>query len=1017
MKLKNHPCPRFASSKNASVPKSVNSKTMNLKNLSIGTQLNLSFATMLLFVVVLGAISYQQSDKIHQQTETMYDHPVLVRRAIGLLHSDLLGIRLSMKDLFLGSDEKEIALSLNRIETLKMHAFEQIDKIYTSYLGPRTDVDSLKHAFILYNSVREETVRLFRAGKIQEAASRTKHTGIGGNHSDKVLAALQKIDDFARIKGDTLYANSKFLNNTLHTQLILIIAVMLVLSIIIIFLLMRSIRTPLTELTEATQHFHKGDMEARCAYKSQNEIGELSASFNTLAEGIQSTVSLNEKVVSLARMLLSKYEVKEFFQDTINALAIHTGSQIAAVYLLSDDKKTFEHFESIGVDDNARQSFAADRLEGEFGAVLSQSKIQHIKNIPANTRFVFQTVSGQFIPNEIITIPILTNNAVVAIISLASINQYSNEAIQLIDNIFVTLNARVEGILVFNKMRLFSERLENQNRELETQKTELASQSAELTEQNMELEMQKKQLSEANQLKTNFLSNMSHELRTPLNSVIALSGVLNRRLASQIPDEEYSYLEIIERNGKNLLALINDILDISRIEAGHEEIEISKFDANNLVAELVNMLRPQAKQKKIELVHLANDIEIPLNSDLTKCRHILQNLISNAVKFTEKGKVEVKARQLGAEIEITVTDTGIGISESHQPHIFDEFRQADSSTSRRFGGTGLGLAIAKKYANLLGGTITVKSVASEGSEFTLKLPIQSAGTNQETEVRAIAEHRFSARQANAGTVSGSQNKTVLLVEDSEPAIIQLKDILEESGYKILVARNGTDALGIIAHTIPDAMILDLMMPGVDGFEVLGTLRGAESTAHIPVLILTAKHITKEELRYLKRNNIHELIQKGDVNRLELLGAIVAMIEPPTPEPIQMKREIQPIAGNPLVLVVEDNPDNMITVKALLDGNYTILEATNGNDAVKMAVIHKPDLILMDIALPEMDGIEAYKAIRENAHLQHTAIIALTASAMTTDREAILAYGFDAYIAKPIDQIPFFSTINKVLYGK
>jgi signal transduction histidine kinase/DNA-binding response OmpR family regulator len=723
-------------------------------------------------------------------------------------------------------------------------------------------------------------------------------------------------------------------------------------------------------------------------------------------------------------MLVSKYEVKEFFRETINALASHTGSQIAAVYMLSEDKKTFEHFESIGVDDNARQSFAADRFEGEFGAVQTQSKIQHIKNIPEDTRFVFHTVSGKFIPHEIITIPILTNNEVVAIISLASINQYSKEAIQLIDSIFVTLNARVEGIIAYHKMRLFSEKLEFQNRELETQKTELASQSAEVTEQNMELEMQKKQLSEANQLKTNFLSNMSHELRTPLNSVIALSGVLNRRLASLIPDEEYSYLEIIERNGKNLLTLINDILDISRIEAGHEEIEISKFDVNNLISEIISTMKVQAKQKNIELIQTETNPDLYissaalyLSSDMVKCRHILQNLVSNAVKFTEKGKVEVKAQQLDNKIEITVSDTGIGISESNQPHIFDEFRQADSSTSRRFGGSGLGLAIAKKYASLLGGTITVKSVFGEGSEFTLVLPVQSAAGNQVPEARATAEHRFTGRQAISEIISGSHNKTVLLVEDSEPAIIQLKDILEESGYNILVAHDGAEALGIIAQTIPDAMVLDLMMPGVDGFEVLGTLRGAEQTAHIPVLILTAKHITKEELKFLTRNNIHQLIQKGDVNRLELLSAVISMVEPRTPEPLQPKREIQPIAGNPVVLVVEDNPDNMITVKALLDGNYTILEATNGNEAVKMAVMHKPDLILMDIALPEMDGIEAYKAIRGNALLQHTAIIALTASAMTSDREAILAYGFDAYIAKPIDQKPFFSTINQVLYGK
>ena len=809
---------------------------MKIKNLSIGTQLKLGFATMLLFVVVLGTISFLQSNEIHKQTETMYNHPLLVRRAIGLLHSDLLDIRLHTKDLFLASDEKEIALSLNQIEAKKANIYDQIDQIYTSYLGPRMDVDSLKHDFIRYNSELAETIRLFRAGKTQEAAIRTKNNGIGGKQSEKVIASLQKIDDFARIKGDTLYANSIKSNNTLQSQLILIIAVILIFSIIIIYLLLYGIRKPLSDLTKATELFHNGDMDARCGYESKNEIGELSSSFNTLAKSIQATMSLNEKVVSLASLMLSKYEAKEFFRETINALASHTGSQIAAVYLLSEDKKTFEHFESIGVDDNARQSFAADLFEGEFGAVLSQSKKQHIKNIPQDTRFVFHTVSGKFIPHEIITIPILTNNEVVAVISLASVSPYNEQAVQLIDSIFVTLNARVEGIIAYHKMRLFSEKLEFQNRELEAQKTELASQSAEVTEQNMELEMQKKQLSEANQLKTNFLSNMSHELRTPLNSVIALSGVLNRRLASQIPAEEYSYLEIIERNGKNLLVLINDILDISRIEAGHEEIEISKFDVNNLISEIISTIKVQAKQKNIELIQAEinpdlyiSNAALYISSDLVKCRHILQNLVSNAIKFTEKGKVEVKARQLGTKIEITVTDTGIGISESNQPHIFDEFRQADSSTSRKFGGSGLGLAIAQKYAGLLGGTISVKSVFGEGSVFTLILPIQSAGGSQAAEITAKAVHHFAGRLANDKPLSGSHNKTVLLVEDSEPAIIQLKDILEESGYKILVARDGAEALGIIAQTIPDAMILDLMMPGVDGFEVLGTLREAKET--------------------------------------------------------------------------------------------------------------------------------------------------------------------------------------------
>ncbi|MDA3823309.1 MAG: response regulator, partial [Bacteroidales bacterium] len=532
-----------------------------------------------------------------------------------------------------------------------------------------------------------------------------------------------------------------------------------------------------------------------------------------------------------------------------------------------------------------------------------------------------------------------------------------------------------------------------------------------------ELEIQKIQLGEASKLKTNFLSNMSHELRTPLNSVIALSGVLNRHLASKIPEEEYSYIEIIERNGKHLLKLINDILDISRIEAGSEEVEITKFNTNNLIAELVTMIRPQAQETNIELLHKEDGTELFITSDANKCQHILQNLISNAVKFTDKGKVEVTAVLSKKNILITVSETGIGISESHIPHIFDEFRQADGSTSRRFGGTGLGLAIAKKYANLLGGNLSVKSTNGKGSEFTLILPVHYSGENQISKAETNGRFSLSTIKAPHKPTTASSIGTILIVDDSEPSIIQMKDFLEESGYNILDAHDGEKALEIIAQTIPDAMVLDLMMPNIDGFEVLKTLRDNESTANVPVLILTAKHITKEELQFLKRNNIHQLIQKGDVNRSELMNAVATMLSPQTAETAKPPLEPQIIEGKPLVLVVEDNPDNMITAKAILSDNFTVLEATDGKAAIEMAKQHTPNLILMDIDLPLMNGIEAFKAIRSNARLLHIPVIALTASALVSDRETILAHGFDGYLAKPIDETVFFKVINETLYGK
>jgi CheY-like chemotaxis protein/nitrogen-specific signal transduction histidine kinase len=558
--------------------------------------------------------------------------------------------------------------------------------------------------------------------------------------------------------------------------------------------------------------------------------------------------------------------------------------------------------------------------------------------------------------------------------------------------------------------------MEQQNRELETQKSELTAQSTELMAQNTELEIQKKQLDEASRLKTNFLSNMSHELRTPLNSVIALSGVLNRRLASRIPEEEYSYLEVIERNGKHLLSLINDILDIARIEAGREEVEITRFNANSLISDIVDMIRPQAQQKGIELLHTDSAADLAVTSDAGKCSHILQNLIANAVKFTEAGTVKITAQKSAETIEIMVSDTGIGIDEPHLPHIFDEFRQADGSTSRKFGGTGLGLAIAKKYTGLLGGALNVSSTPDKGSEFTLVLPLHYTAEHRGIDTDATATVNQAIKTAPRRAVSETAEKTILLVEDSEPAIVQLKDILEEGGFRIMVARDGGEALGIIEQTVPDAMVLDLMMPGIDGFSVLKTIREAERTAHIPVLILTARQISKEELGFLKRNNIHQLIQKGDVNRGDLQNAVATMAFPEKVPSEQPQRERRSIQGRPLLLVVEDNPDNMLTVKAILADNYTVIEASDGREGVEMARKHKPDLILMDIALPGMDGIEAFKAIRNDARLQHVPVIALTASAMVTDRETILAHGFDAYIPKPIDDRLFFKSINEALYG-
>lgn len=1139
-------------------------KFRKYRNFQIATQMYIGFATMILFVILLGVISSRQTDILQNQTEIFYNHPFQVRRALGYLNADILKMRLGTRDLMLADSEQEIYDALKLIETSAHDAELQFKTLREHYLGPQSDVTAAYNAFITWNVARQENIKRVLDGDIQAVKDNIKPDGRIGKYREDMLNKIDVIDKFSFNKSNQIYEYSEQLNTTINTQMVFIVFIFLIISIIISYYLLRNIRRPIIELTDVTTRFQNGDLDARSSVFSKNEFSILSEAFNSLAEQIQQNLILNKMETSLAASMLKEEDAHRFFQSLLPLLSSYTNSQMVAVYLLSDDKKRFEHFESVGTSDTAKISFDANSYEGEFGQVLLSRKMESIKNIPLDTRFVFNTVSGTFVPREIITIPILAGDEIVAIISLASVRKYNKEATLLIENVYDTLNARIEGVLTYQQLKHFSTILEKQkeelakagtynrclieasidplvtigpdgkitdvnqsteditglsrkeligtdfanyftdpqkakegyqqvfrdgmvhdyelelrhihgkvtpvlynatvykdetgkvigvfaaardvseskriekellrlnedlnqrseklqmaNSELQLQKQELDAQSTELAQQNAELEIQKNQLNEANRLKTNFLSNMSHELRTPLNSVIALSGVLNRRLVKLIPEEEYSYLSVIERNGKHLLSLINDILDISRIEAGREEIEIGGFDMNRLLADVVVMIKPQADEKKIELIHKNENTHQLLRSDMDKCRHILQNLIGNAVKFTDKGKVEVETMQKGNSIKVIVTDTGVGISEKHIDHIFDEFRQADGSTSRRYGGTGLGLAIAKKYANLLGGTIAVSSVLDKGSTFILTLPLQYAAENKIAQERVYESTASIANQA-VDTLH-AKGKTILVVEDSEPAVIQIKDFLEESGYQVLTAKNGADAFQIISNIVPDAMILDLMMPDMDGFEVLKTLREAEKTAHVPVLILTAKHITKDELKFLKRNNIHQLIQKGDVNRAELLNAVRSMItlsvetiseteNVPLPTPNE-------INGKPQILIVEDNIDNMITVKAVLGDAFIVFEANNGVEGVKMAKKHKPDLILMDIALPEMDGVEAFKKIRNNGQLAHIPILALTASAMTNDRETILAYGFDGYLVKPIDEKVFFKTINQVLYGK
>ncbi len=986
-----------------------------MRNLKISKQINIWLVAIILLIVLLSSTALISIEGVWANTAELYDHPMSVRREIGEIRANMYLVHWGFETALRQDSYQEMLPYFEAIENADENIQESIGVLYEKYLGPKADIDELVDLHSNCKANRDDVILLLMSENYEQAAQINVHNSsvITSEHFLEISRSIEKISDFASNKADEFYQAARMQRSQTALRTIAISIGALFALIGIGYFLRKGIVPPLEEITSAAEAMHKGERNVRVQYEAKNEIGTLSKAFNSMAETIEAETAHKDRITKISSVMFQEDSLRPFCTELLKTLMQLTDSQLSAIYFPNEQKNRFEPYESIGASLDRLPSFSALGKEGEFGTALASKAVQHVTQVPPDSQVVFSTVSGEFRAREIITIPIVSEKDVISVISIASIKCYSEASVRLINSLLNEISARLSSIMASQKIQEFSTNLQDRNQELRQQAKELEMQTAELSEQNTELEFQKKQLDEASKLKTNFLSNMSHELRTPLNSVIALTGVLSRRLASKIPEEELGFLEIIERNGKSLLVLINDILDISRIEAGREEIEIERFSVNEVIGELVEMIHPQAEQKSIALLYESGN-PIRISSDVDKFRHIMQNLIGNAVKFTEMGSVTVTSELHETEICIKIIDTGIGIPDEQIPFIFDEFRQADGSTSRRFGGVGLGLAISKKYADLLGGTISVTSTVNVGSEFTLTLPIQSDLTKLQD---ASVSTKAATAQSSARNEPRLNERSILLIEDNESAIIQMKDLVESIGCQVRIAHNAGEAFELISHSIPDAMILDLMMPDVDGFQVLEILRNAELTAHVPVLILTAKHVTKEELKSLKRNNIHQLIHKADVNAIELEKAIVGMLNQPAADKVIAPISTRPIEGKPVVLVVEDNPDSMVTIEALLRDDYAALGAANAKECLQIADEHVPDLILMDIALPDASGIDAFRQIRIMPRLAGVPVIALTASAMHQDREAILAYGFDGFIAKPIIEAEFFEKIQEVLYGK
>ncbi len=403
----------------------------------------------------------------------------------------------------------------------------------------------------------------------------------------------------------------------------------------------------------------------------------------------------------------------------------------------------------------------------------------------------------------------------------------------------------------------------------------LAERTRDLQEARAELEARSRRNEEVDRLKNAFIANMSHEIRTPLNSVLALTELLRDGVAGPLTVDQRKYLQVIERNGRGLLHLINDVLDLSRIEAGHLEMDTEDVDLAPQIEAVVEALAPLAAARNLDLtVKLPSELPAA-RGDPDRFRQILTNLIGNAIKFTESGgQVMVSAEVQAEAVVVVVTDTGVGIPDPYREKIFQEFFQVDQTLVRRQGGTGLGLAIARRLARLMGGDIAVESVVNRGSRFQLALP--RAGGDGRTAAPARTEPAPPAGEAPTAAAPGLP-ATVLLVEDNEDNLFTLRQILARRRLEIVTATSGRQAIERCRRDPPDLVIMDVQMPGMTGLQATGAIRALPGGADIPIVALTAQAMRGDRERILAAGCDDYLAKPVQPN--ELLAAVERLLRP------------------------------------------------------------------------------------------------------------------------------------------
>ena len=760
-------------------------------------------------------------------------------------------------------------------------------------------------------------------------------------------------------------------------------------GVVVAFLFSGLITRPLKKITRTAERIAKGDMNIVLPTADKGEIGELARSFEHMVhevrrrnEALQEREAQTSSIVNTAAEGIVTFGADGQIESLNLAARRIFGYDVADAASVGTEAGGFRHENG----DDALPNFAdlvilkgtLDELLARAGAKASDSKAGSLAPIES-AEATGRRRNGETFPLEfsISRVPLPGRRLFTAIVRDVAERKAAEAEIRQLNLHLQELNRDLD-----QRVRDRTEELEDANRDLQQ-----ARDAAE----------------EANRAKSQFLANMSHELRTPLNAIIGYSEMLQEECADDEPADLIADLQRINAAGKHLLTLINDILDLSKIEAGRMELELTEFDPRPMIDEAIATIRPAIESKGNTLALEYGPNVGKLRCDVTRLKQCLFNLLSNAAKFTENGTITLGVTRLatGATgdssasgtdwMHFFVRDTGIGMTPEQVAKLFQPFTQADVSTTRKFGGTGLGLAITRKYAMLMGGDVSVESTPGEGTTFTIRIPVNGPdeGGRQKAESgerkaevagqrREVGDRRSEVGESvtaptfdlRSPTSDFDGRRTVMVIDDDEAVRDMLQRFLTREGFDVVGLASGVNAVETARRCKPHAITLDVMMPEVDGWTVLSALKAEDDLADIPVIMLTIVDDKKMGFALGADDYLTKPLDRG-----RLLHALSKYVSVQSPG---------------LALVVEDDPTSRDLFRRTLEKDgWTVTEANNGLVAMHSVAEHCPSLILLDLMMPEMDGFEFLDELRRHPQWQSIPVIVITAKELSAEDRMFL----------------------------